>query len=197
MCIYVYLYFYINIYITHLLYLSGNRDPTKKKNNTTRLSEGIANNPFLQLSSVTLPSVEGNPFLLQLYDNKSESQSGIVPNIFLPTENQSSHVATFSNGNPFLNFGLDSKIDIVPFNASGPFLPAHSAPVTQAPYRLPYYTAPSRPELPIFQRPFSEEIRPSTTSSLLDLTPIKIGPKRSRSELSEWNGIGSVLRLQI
>lgn len=167
------------------LYFSGNRGSSKKKKNTTRLSADVANNPFLE-PPVTLPSVESNPFL-QFYDNKSESQSLTI--ISLPIKNQSSHVAV-SSGNPFLNFGPDSRIDTVPFNASGP-----SVPVTQAPYRPPsHHTLESpRPQPPTSQRPFSEEVRPPITPSLLDLIPIKT---RTRSELSKWNAIELVLRLQ-
>lgn len=135
---------------------------------------------------MTLPTVEGNPFLLQFFGNKSESQSGVVPNIFLPTVNQSSYTTMFSNGNPFFNFGPGSNTDVIPFNASGFFASAPFVSITQAPYRpLSYYTpAPLTPEPP--QRPFTEEVRPPSTPSLLDLIPHKIGGgRKTRSELSE------------
>ncbi|XP_032672797.1 uncharacterized protein LOC116844838 [Odontomachus brunneus] len=156
---------------------TGNHSSTKK--NTTRLSAGIAYNPFLQ-PPVTFPSVEGNPFLSQFYGNKSESQSGVVPNIFLSTKNQSSYAITFSNSNPFLNFGSGSKIDTIPSNTSGPFPPAHFATYRPPPY---YISTSTRPE-PTYQRPFSEEIRPPTTPSLLDLTTSnKFGSTKTRSKL--------------
>ncbi|XP_011142823.1 serine protease snake-like [Harpegnathos saltator] len=68
---------------------------------------------------------------------------------------------------------------------TGPYASAPFASVTQAPYRPPSYNipAPLRPQPPAPQRPFSEEVRPPTTPSLLDLIPIKIGSTKTRSEL--------------
>lgn len=106
-----------------------------------------------------------------------------MPNIFQPQENQSSSAAVFNNGNPFLNFGI-----------------TFGTPVTQVPFRLPFYTpAPntSAPETsPISHGSFPNKIGPPTPEpSLLDLIPIKVGPAQTKSELSKWNTIESVSKL--
>lgn len=102
-----------------------------------------------------------------------------MPNISLSQESNVSNIAIFTNNNPFLNFGTDTRVDTAP------------KPVTQAPE--PVTNTPSS-SAPASDNPFSTfyahnpiTIKPASlgTPSLLDLIPIKSGSTKTISELSK------------
>ncbi|XP_029660907.1 serine protease snake-like [Formica exsecta] len=163
---------------------SGNRGSSKKKNSTKiQLSEGIATNPFLQQS--ILSNVETNPFL-SFYGNRS--QFSVVPNIFLPQENNFSSSATWINSNnPFLNIGTDIRVDtessVAPESVTQtPYRPLPSAPVINTP-STSYTPAPANnPFITSHTHNPSIKVEPPSLSTP-SLSDIKIGPTKTKSEL--------------
>lgn len=170
---------------------SGNSGSSKKKKNATKiqLSEDIAMNPFLQ-QSVILSGIEGNPFL-SIHVNNSQKPFSTVPNISLSQENNIfnstvpnislsqesnvSNIAIFTNNNPFLNFGTDTRVDTAP------------KPVTQAPEPVTNIPSSSASDNPFstFYAHNPITIKPASlgTPSLLDLISITSGSTKTISEL--------------
>lgn len=161
----------------------GNLDSSEEENSTEiQLSGGFATNPFLQ--SITLSSVDSNPFL-SLHGNKSEK-----PNIFMQENNSSNTAILISN--PFLNFGTDTRVDIETSDApepvtQAPYRPLPSAPVintlpsshTPAPVNNPFILS------PIHNPPIKVEPPSSGISSLPNIVPIRIDSTKTKSEQSK------------
>lgn len=187
------------MYKTYFAYFPGNHDSTKrKKKNSTKLSEGIGNNPFLQ--STTLPTIQDNPFLLSFYNN-SRNQSVMsnvflpqfygnrsqpsVPNIFLPQENSSITIEIFINSNnPFLS-SIGTQVPSVSPSSS----PTSHQPPSPTPHE-PSSPAPHQPPSSALNTPVPFTTNESTpvkvgspvpTPSIIDL----IGATRPRSEFSK------------
>jgi len=152
-------------------------------------------NPFLQ-QSVILSGIESNPFLSIHVNNsqkpfstvpnislsqESNVSNSTAPNISLSQESNVSHITIFTNNNPFLNIGTDTRVD----TASTP------KPVTQVPE--PVTNTPSS-SAPAPDNPFSTfyvhnpiTITPPSlgTPSLLDLISITSDSTKTIAELSK------------
>lgn len=113
-----------------------------------------------------------------------------MPNIFLPQENNFSSSATWINSNnPFLNIGTDIRVDtessVAPESVTQtPYRPLPSAPVINTP-STSYTTAPANNPF-ITSHTHNPSIKVESPSlGTPSLSDIKIGPTKTKSELSK------------